>query len=125
MPRTLLVGLVSLLSLALLSACAAPPAAPPTTAAPTDPPFDLLITGGRVVDGTGAPWIAADVGIRGDRIAAIGQLSTHAATRRIEAAGHVVAPGFISAHSHLFMSPLRGLGHDVTLYGQCARCAAA
>lgn len=95
MPRTLLVGLLGVLSLALLSACAAPPAAPPATAAPADPPFDLLITGGRVVDGTGAPWIAADVGIRGDRIAAIGQLSTHAATRRIEAAGHVVAPGFI------------------------------
>src|SRR3954466_12961345 len=63
--------------------------------ATADTPFDLLITGGRVVDGTGAPWFAADIGITGDRIAAIGRLADHPATRRIDAAGLVVAPGFI------------------------------
>ena len=62
--------------------------------------FDILITGGKVVDGSGLPWFQADVGIRGDRIAAIGQLA-HADTKlRIDAAGKVVAPGFIDAHVH-------------------------
>ena len=55
----------------------------------------MLITGGRVVDGTGAPWFRADVGIVGDRIAAIGQLADREATPRIDASNLVVAPGFI------------------------------
>ncbi|MGE5126331.1 MAG: N-acyl-D-amino-acid deacylase family protein, partial [Betaproteobacteria bacterium] len=58
-------------------------------------PFDLVFAGGRVVDGTGAPWFRADVGIRGDRIAAIGDLSKAAAVRRVDAGGLVVCPGFI------------------------------
>jgi len=57
--------------------------------------FDLIFAGGRVVDGTGAPWFRADVGIVGDRIAAIGDLSRAGATRRIDASRLVVAPGFI------------------------------
>jgi N-acyl-D-amino-acid deacylase len=57
--------------------------------------FDLVFAGGRVVDGTGAPWFRADVGIRDDRIAAIGDLSGAPATRRIDASRLVVAPGFI------------------------------
>jgi dihydroorotase/N-acyl-D-amino-acid deacylase len=57
--------------------------------------FDVVFVGGRVVDGTGAPWFRADVGIVRDRIAAIGDLSRAAAKRRIDAAGLVVAPGFI------------------------------
>ena len=62
---------------------------------PADPPFDLLITGGRVVDGTGAPWFAADVGVRDGKIAAVGVLAGRPATRTIDAKGLVVAPGFI------------------------------
>jgi dihydroorotase/N-acyl-D-amino-acid deacylase len=58
-------------------------------------PFDLVFAGGRVVDGTGAPWFRADVGIRGDRVAAIGDLSRAAAARRVDARGLVVCPGFI------------------------------
>ncbi len=58
-------------------------------------PFELIFAGGRVVDGTGAPWFRADVGIRGDRIVAIGDLSGATAKRRIDATGLVVAPGFI------------------------------
>ena len=58
-------------------------------------PFDVLITNGRVVDGTGAPWFRADVGIIGDRIAAIGQLADREARTRIDASNLVVAPGFI------------------------------
>jgi N-acyl-D-amino-acid deacylase len=57
--------------------------------------FDMIIVDGRVVDGTGAPWFRADVGITGDRITAVGNLSGAAATTRIDAGGQVVAPGFI------------------------------
>ncbi|MBM3957103.1 MAG: amidohydrolase family protein [Gemmatimonadetes bacterium] len=63
--------------------------------------FDLLIAGGSVVDGTGTrPAFAADVGIEGKEIAAIGDLSGSDATRVIDAAGLVVAPGFIDTHAH-------------------------
>jgi N-acyl-D-amino-acid deacylase len=57
--------------------------------------FDVLITNGRIVDGTGAPWYRADVGITGDAIAAIGALGSETATLRIDASNLVVAPGFI------------------------------
>jgi N-acyl-D-amino-acid deacylase len=63
-------------------------------------PFDVLIRGGRVIDGTGAPATLADVGIRDGRIAAIGQLGTATATRVVDAAGLTVTPGFIDVHSH-------------------------
>ncbi|HVG87214.1 MAG TPA: D-aminoacylase [Vicinamibacterales bacterium] len=56
---------------------------------------DLLIAGGRIVDGTGAPWFAGDVCIVGERIAAVGRGMTSAARRRVDASGLVVAPGFI------------------------------
>jgi N-acyl-D-amino-acid deacylase len=57
--------------------------------------FDFLITGARIVDGTGAPWFVGDIGIVGDRIAAIGDLHDVSAKQRIDASGLVVAPGFI------------------------------
>ena len=65
--------------------------------APPPPPdsYDVVITGGRIVDGTGAPWFAADLGIRGDRIVAIGNLKAAVAKTKIDATGLVVAPGFI------------------------------
>ena len=59
------------------------------------PEFDLVIRNGRVIDGTGSPWYAADVGIRDGRIAAIGRLDRAKATRVVDAGGDVVAPGFI------------------------------
>ena len=62
--------------------------------------FDVLITGGKLVDGSGLPWFEADVGVRGDRIAAVGRLAHAEAKLRIEAGGKVVAPGFIDAHVH-------------------------
>jgi dihydroorotase/N-acyl-D-amino-acid deacylase len=78
--------------LCALAACQSNTSSPRPAA---DQPFDVLITGGRVVDGTGAPWFIADVGIRGDAIAEIGQLAGRAATTRIDASNLVVAPGFI------------------------------
>src|SRR5579863_5023033 len=57
--------------------------------------FDIVIRDGRVIDGTGSPWYAADIGIRGGRIAAIGSLRDVKAAQVISARGMVVAPGFI------------------------------
>jgi dihydroorotase/N-acyl-D-amino-acid deacylase len=57
--------------------------------------FDVVIVGGRVIDGTGSPWYAADIGIRDGRIVAIGKLAGAPAKQTIKAEGRVVAPGFI------------------------------
>jgi N-acyl-D-aspartate/D-glutamate deacylase len=65
-----------------------------------DAGFDVLIRGGQVLDGTGAAAVRADVGIRGDRIAAVGQLGAQGGRRVIDASGLVVAPGFIDLHTH-------------------------
>jgi dihydroorotase/N-acyl-D-amino-acid deacylase len=65
----------------------------PATAA--EVPYDVIIANGRIVDGTGSPWYYGDVGIRDGRIAAIGKLGDAPAAKRIDAAGKVVAPGFI------------------------------
>jgi N-acyl-D-amino-acid deacylase len=62
--------------------------------------WSLLIRGGMLIDGSGAPREQADVAIEGDRIAAIAPRLDGPAARIIDAAGHVVAPGFIDAHSH-------------------------
>lgn len=63
--------------------------------------FDLIIRGGRVIDGTGNPWFAADIGVAGGRIAAVARsLEGCHARRVIEAGGRVVCPGFIDTHSH-------------------------
>jgi N-acyl-D-amino-acid deacylase len=62
--------------------------------------LDVLIRGGRVIDGTGVPWSYADIGIAGDRIVAAGKLSGAKAHRVVDAAGLFVAPGFIDPHSH-------------------------
>jgi N-acyl-D-aspartate/D-glutamate deacylase len=82
---------VVFLYLLLTSACARPAA---------QQPYDVLITGGSVLNGEGAPALRTDVGIRGGRIATIGDLQTAAATRRIDASGLTVAPGFIDIHNH-------------------------
>ncbi len=58
-------------------------------------PYDVVIRNGHIVDGTGSPWYAADLGIRDGRVAAIGDLSGASAKRTIDARGMVVAPGFI------------------------------
>jgi len=62
--------------------------------------FDVLITNGRIVDGTGNPWYGGDVGIQEGKIAAIGDLEGARATRVVDAKELVVSPGFIDIHSH-------------------------
>jgi dihydroorotase/N-acyl-D-amino-acid deacylase len=69
--------------------------AAPATGAVPEAPYDLVFAGGRVADGSGRPMAAADVGVRGDRIAAVGDLSRAVAKRRIDARRLVIAPGFI------------------------------
>jgi N-acyl-D-aspartate/D-glutamate deacylase len=80
-----------LLAAFLLSACARSGA---------QQPYDLVISGGSVLDGEGTPAVRADVGIRAGRIAAIGDLASAAATRRVDASGLTVSPGFIDMHNH-------------------------
>ncbi len=63
-------------------------------------PYDLVIRGGKIVDGSGNPWFRGDVAIRGDRIAKIGRVAQGQAEREINATGSVVSPGFIDIHSH-------------------------
>ncbi len=77
-----------------------------TTSAPK---YDLLIKNGLVIDGSGRPGYIADIAINGDRIAAIGKLKDVSAAREIDAAGMVVAPGFIDmlgqSETYLLIDP--------------------
>jgi len=84
------------LILALLVGAAAAAGTPRAQA----PAFDLVIRNGRIVDGTGSPWYRADVGVRGDTIVRIAPRIETPATRVVDAAGKVVAPGFIDPHTH-------------------------
>ena len=59
------------------------------------PPYDFIISGARIIDGTGAAWHYGDIAIRGDRIAAMDDLEKASANHRIDAHGLVVSPGFI------------------------------
>ena len=62
--------------------------------------FDVMVQSGTVCDGTGSPAIRADVGIVGEKIDSIGDLTRAEARRMIDAQGMVVAPGFIDTHTH-------------------------
>ena len=90
----------ALIILLTLAACApgTPASAPIATPGPATAPYDLILEGGRVVDGTGSAWFWGDVALAGDRIARVaprGVLSGAAATQRLDVRGMVVAPGFI------------------------------
>jgi len=79
---------ILILALLLTSAAVAP-------SQTSSVPLDIVITNGHILDGTGSPWYSGDVGIRDGRIAAIGNLSSAPRNKTIDAAGRVVAPGFI------------------------------
>ncbi|MFP6765213.1 MAG: amidohydrolase family protein, partial [Planctomycetaceae bacterium] len=67
----------------------------PALPAVAEQPFDIILRGGRIVDGTGAPWYVSDVGIRDGKIVQIGRLASARGKRIIDASGLIVAPGFI------------------------------
>ncbi len=78
--------------------------------------YDLIIAGGRVLDGAGNPWFVSDIAIQGDRVAAVGRLAGASARLAIDARGLVVAPGFIDIHTHA-----RGGIFDVPGAENCTR----
>ena len=98
--------LIAVLALTMAAGVAGQPAQPVR--------FDVLIRNARVMDGTGNPWLRADVGITGDRIAAVGALGPATAARTIDARDRVLAPGFIDVHSHA----ADGLGSAALHQGQ-------
>jgi len=68
--------------------------------------YDLLLTGGKIVDGTGNAWFYGDVAIKDGKIAAVGKLPTVGAVRVIDVKGLIIAPGFIDVHAHIESSGL-------------------
>src|SRR5882724_10082196 len=84
-----LIFFVAVISLIFLLTCSLSFAEKPA------PSFDLVITNGHIIDGTGSPWYSGDIGISNSKITAIGNLSEAARKRTIDARGMVVAPGFI------------------------------
>lgn len=92
MRKALRYGTLCLVALVTLVALARVGPAPQKT---DTPPFDVAIRNGRIIDGTGSPWYSGDIGMRNGRIARIGNLAGTPAKKTIDAAGRVVAPGFI------------------------------
>lgn len=101
-PHAFIVAVATL----LIGACAST-AQPQDRAPSATPAYDLLIRNGRVIDGSGAPWFRADVGVRDGHIAAIGNLRDQTAKEEIDAHGQIIAPGFIDMHSHSDLALLR------------------
>ncbi len=83
-----------------------------------EPPYDLLISNGHIVDGSGSPWFTGSIAVKDGKIADVGRLGNATAKRVIDARGLVVAPGFIDLHSHSdFTLLVDGLGQSKVRQG--------
>lgn len=108
-------------ALLLILAAACAPHRTPSTGPLGTAAYDVVIENGRIVDGTGAAWFYGDLAVRGDRIAAIGPRGAFREARtpqRIDATGHVVAPGFIDIQAHSLWHYLRGNGLALSMVMQ-------
>ena len=118
----------AIVTLALMLCCISPAQSAP--AGDAQNPFDIVIINGHIIDGTGSPWYSGDVGIRGGRIGAIGNLHDASRKQTIDAHGQVVAPGFIDMLGQSEMTMLvnprvpskifQGITTEVTGEGQSA-----
>jgi N-acyl-D-amino-acid deacylase len=112
---------LALLSMSLVLGACAGAMRPGATAARTAGTYDLVITNGRIIDGTGAAWFWGDLAVSGDRIARVtprGRLANAPATRRIDAAGRVVTPGFIDIQAQSYANFMQGDGRALSMVTQ-------
>jgi N-acyl-D-amino-acid deacylase len=103
--------------LSVLAACRTVP----STGAVASGPYDVIITNGRIIDGSGAAWYRGDIALRGDRIARItapGLLASAQTTRRVDARDQVVAPGFIDIQGQSYSDFMAGDGRAVSMVTQ-------
>ena len=111
-------ALAAVLAASSLAACRAPVA---TGAAAAGAPYDVVITNGRIVDGSGNAWFWGDVGVRGDRIARVaprGALASAPAAKRIDAHGSAITPGFIDIQAQSYQNFMTGDGRALSMVTQ-------
>jgi N-acyl-D-amino-acid deacylase len=111
-------AVVAILAASSLASCRAPVA---TGAAAAGAPYDVVITNGRIIDGSGNAWFWGDVGVRGDRIARIaprGALASAPAAKRIDAHGLAVTPGFIDIQAQSYPNFMTGDGRALSMVTQ-------
>ncbi len=111
-------AVVGILAAAFVASCHPPVS---TGVAAGGAPYDVIITNGRIIDGSGNAWFWGDIGVRGDRIARIaprGMLASAAAPKRIDAHGSVVTPGFIDIQAQSYDNFMSGDGHALSMVMQ-------